>query len=330
MSIPNQVQQQSKLADQMITGGQKSAEPQSLEPVPNAQQADQAQPAAEPKAQQHDDSQQSGNSGAPAEVSEIENLETLSTQVKNLRDELARAEQRNNTLRGMMRTETEKREQLEVMLSQLNSKTEEREAPQKPAEPSVDEARDRKDFGDDFVDMVQRAVARAVNPIYERLETLDASLQQTSRTTEDQLRSAFKAELTRLVPDWVEIDNSEEFRDWAHSSKARVAIIRTAMANFDAEALAEVFNLYKSLHGKGSEGNKSKAPASRDIREKVAPTTGRASQSSAPTSNQPKIWARSEIAQVFRDRRNYTQEQFDELQKEIFAAQEEGRVDYNS
>lgn len=345
MAIPTQVRQRSSQADQLIqqhAGGQ--------EPSRDAEQAEQEQQAAAEAQRQAAEEQAQAEADLEAaeqqrqqavEVGDVESMEALTKKVENLQEELRKSEQRNRTLDGMIRAESSRREQMEQLLAQMQAA--ESESKQAPAarteEPSASEAQDRRDFGDDYVDMAtraaQRILANVVKPLEARLEKIEGAVTSTSDQTQRISQRSFHAELTKLVPNWREIDNDPEFLDWLNASESRVALIRSGMRNYDAEAVAEMFQLYESLHSKGQPGKQDQpaAPAkpARDLSSRVAPSTGRASQGTQPGKGaQPRVWKRSEIAQVFQNRRNYSKEEFEGLQRDIFAAQQEGRVDYNS
>ena len=172
--------------------------------------------------------------------------------------------------------------------------------------------------------MVYRAIDRKIAKLQERLGTTERVAKEAAVVTQQTQQERFFAALAQRVPDWREIDSSPEFIEWLQSSRARVSLVKEGMANFDVDAIADIFEQYKALTGKGQ--TQATAEPARNLERKVAPSRGKSP--TPPASTEKRIWTRSEIAQVFRDRRKYSQKEFDALQREIFSAQREGRVDF--
>ena len=245
----------------------------------------------------------------------------MAEQLQTIRAELEKSEQRFRTLQGMIRAKDEEIKRLELLLSQMAEAT---KSEPTPTEDSFDDTKDRQEFGSEFVDMVYRAIDRKIAKLQERLGTTERVAKEAAVVTQQTQQERFFAALAQRVPDWREIDSSPEFIEWLQSSRARVSLVKEGMANFDVDAIADIFEQYKALTGKGQ--TQATAEPARNLERKVAPSRGKSP--TTPASTEKRIWTRSEIAQVFRDRRKYSQKEFDALQREIFSAQREGRVDF--
>lgn len=241
-----------------------------------------------------------------------------------LQEKLAEYDQRYKTLQGMVRHKEDENQRLQALLSQMAEGAESKAEPQQKSAPP-EEAKDRDDFGDDFVDMVVRVVDRKMAALNQRLAQIEGMTRESHASTVTTRKEKFEAKLTERVPNWRDIDTTQEFTQWLNSSPTRVQITKEGLAQYDADAVAEVFEMYLKLHGDGQTEQESK-PKPKSLEGKVAPSKGRASKPSS--SAEKKLWTRSEIAQVFNNRRSYSQKEFDSLQRDIFAAQKEGRVDY--
>lgn len=332
MAIPKQVQQRSQQIEEMY---QKQAQP--AQQPESGQSDDDAQQNETPsQAEEHEQQGQASNENQPVAADDtdstdggevvIERPEQVAEQLSELRKQVDQSEQRFKTLQGMMSRTEQENQRLQMLLSQMSDQKQEREEKPEPKAADPGEGKDREEFGDDFVDMINRVIDRKLASLEKRLgktEGLAEKSYESARTTQQE---RFDAALTKRVPQWREIDTSPEFMDWLNSSQTRVAIVRDAMANYDATAIAEIFELYIQLTGTGQEQTPAPEPAKQKLEKKVAPSKGRTSSSAAPTED--KQWTRSEIAQVFRDRRRYPQKEFEKLQKDIFKAQRENRVDY--
>jgi len=330
MAVPEQVRQRAEAVNKMY---EQQAQPQG-QPEPTDEPA--AQPEAEAPAEEQPDAGQAGageEAAVPQEqVQEHEDdgqggeepSSDINQRLSEMEQQIKTSDQRQRTLEGMMDAKEAENRQLRDMLSKMHEQPAQpqQEAPQS----NPDDAKDKELFGEDFVDMIERRISARVNQLEQRLGEAESAAQRSSQVSDDVQQERFQTKLTQRVSNWQEIDNDPDFRDWVSNSRTRVAIIKEAMANYDADAVADVFDQYIALKGKGQE--KKPEPAKKPLESKVAPSKGRAS---SPSSESPekKQWTRSEIAQVFANRRNYSSEKFSELQKDIFAAQKEDRVDYS-
>lgn len=332
MPVPQQVRQRSADIDRMIKGEAQQEQPAG-DPAENreaAEQTAQFEPYVEGE-------QPQGESSGEPEQPRVDSVDKLAKDMQALNEKLEKAERRYETLQGMHRRSEQERERLHALLAQMSeaaaaqpAKRDEQSAAQ--SAPNPDEARDRQDFGDDFVDFVNRAIDRKLAKIDQRLGETEGIARKSHADAEEVKQERFEAKLDKQVPGWREIDKDAAFMEWLNSSPTRVAIVRQAMADYDATAIAEVFEQYTMLQGTGQQEQPNQAPpaepASKKLEGKVAPSTGRTSKE-ATTEQQPRQWTRSEIAEVFTNRRSYTRKEFDKLQAEIFAAQKQGRVDYS-
>lgn len=316
MSVPQQVREQHERVEQMMR--------------PNASSAEQ-QPENDPEGSTPEQSSEP----APEQPSEPtpEPTSDVREDIAELQAELKKSEQRYRTLNGMIRQKDNTIRQMEMLLSQMNEQTAARQEQEQVSEPviSQDVANDREEFGDELVDMIERTVARVmpkhINKIESRLESAESGVRASSEFAAQSQQERFYAQLAQRVPDWREIDTTPEFAAWLQESKARIALVQHAMANYDVVGIAELFEHYKAITSKGQETEpQSNKPARPSLDHKVAPSRSRSSNSPAPSEK--RSWTRSEIAQVYKDRRKYSQKDFDALQRDIFAAQKEGRVDY--
>ena len=314
MAIPQQVRQRSQQVEDMMKPKAQPAEQPEVEVDEQVAQQDQD----ELRAETNQDVQ-------PEAEFTIDGPDDVAKQLAALQSQLEETNQRYKTLQGMIRNKEDENQRLQAILSQIHDADHQKQDQphERPADPS--ESKDREEFGADFVDMVYRAIDRRLAKFEERLSRTEGVANESFKNTTVTAQERFEKKLTERVPNWREYDVTDEFKVWLNSSPVRVEIVRKGMANYDANAIAEIFELYTQLTGKGQDEGKS-APAGKSLEGKVAPSKGRASKpSSAP---EKKVWTRSEIAQVFSNRRGFDQKEFEKLQREIFSAQKEGRVDY--
>lgn len=319
MAKPKQVAQRAKEIDEMYEKQAKQAE-KAEQPEPEAAEQD------------NPETHEQGTPEVQEEAAPVEEpAPAPSAAYADLQKQLETSEQRYRTLQGMMDRINQENQRLNLLLGQMASQEKQEPAPEQPKGPDPVEAADRDTFGDDFVDMVYRAIDRRLAKIEDRLGKTEGIAERSYKSAQQTQQERFEAALTRRVPNWREIDVAPEFMSWLQESKTRLALVREAMANYDSTAIAEIFELYSSLTqpagtAQAPQQQEPEPAAGNKLERKVAPSKGRASGPRG--QSEKKMWTKSEIAQVFRDRRRYSQEEFDRLQKDIFAAQKEGRVDY--
>lgn len=323
MAIPEQVRRQREQAEAILTQ-QMSAQSAEVSIGPVERPADVSTEGQDTAADMQstdstNDVQHPNQEHSQPELAGLS--DPMAEQLQAIRAELEKSEQRFRTLQGMIRAKDEEIKRLELLLSQMAEVT---KSEPTPTEDSFDDSKDRQEFGSEFVDMVYRAIDRKIAKLQERLGTTERVAKEAAVVTQQTQQERFFAALAQRVPDWREIDSSPEFIEWLQSSRARVTLVKEGMANFDVDAIADIFEQYKALTGKGQ--TQATAEPARNLERKVAPSRGKSP--TPPASTEKRVWTRSEIAQVFRDRRKYSQKEFDALQREIFSAQREGRVDF--
>jgi hypothetical protein len=215
-----------------------------------------------------------------------------------------------------------------------------------------------EEYGADLLDAAKRFVMQDVGPqlaaINDALAKLNskvseaASTATTARATVTQsARDRMLELLTDKMPDWREVNTDDDFLEWLEkedemSGESRYALLRRAYERNDGPRVLTFFKKYKAEAASGGEAasasstpraNGNTAPAAAagngrvDPNALVAPGRGRA----APHSAQPPQiqWTPATIAQFYNDVRRGAFKNPDEianLERDIFAAQTEGRI----
>jgi hypothetical protein len=252
--------------------------------------------------------------------------------------------QQHRTLQGkwrdqvptMQRQLAEAQRQLQeqaALLAELKKKPVE----SKPAEkPEVDK-RDVEAFGSDLMDMVQRYLTQhgqALNnqihtraaAIEQRLDALEQNVNGVSRRTSQSLEAQFYALLTKLVPDWEEINESDEWKLWLEErdpiyGARRQDALESAHSTNDAQRVANVFSAFK---------NSRPVPKQPDsLASQVAPTS--VASAPAPTQPAPKAFVSEKlITKFFNDvalgRYDKRPQEQARIEAEINSAVAEGRI----
>lgn len=322
MALPKQVEAQLKeleKIEQQIADSQKT----NAELAPTPEPAP-AEPTPEP-------------TPAPAEPTPVENKPEPTEPV--VAEETW--QQKYKTLKGMYDAEVPR---LHADLRELKSQVESlrKAAETKPAEPVkpatpeklVTDA-DVEAFGSDLIE-VQRKVAREVAAeIRGELDAVRAEnekLREQLTATGNQVSEAsFEQRLHRLVPDFEAVNVDPKWISWLNEVDPllrgpRMSVAQEAFNRGDAEGIAHYVSLFKATL---APANVEQAPSKADeIARQVQPT--RSAASTAPTSQQGKVYTDSDIQKMFRRSIELSAKgQNDEARKleaEIDAAYRDGRV----
>ena len=206
-----------------------------------------------------------------------------------------------------------------------------KEEPQPVADPKDVEA-----FGEDLVDMVRRVAERMLGGVAKKLEAQAAAFEQRLTTIEQQLKGttqtvavtaeqAFFDRLTKLVPNWEEVNANQAFLDWLGEidpvyGQPRQAALNVAQQTLNADRAAAVFKAWLSLQPQ--------APKADPVGKQVSPKASAAS--TPPTPNGKPVVTQKQIQEFYNDvaRGKYRgrEQEAQRLEAAINAAIAEGRV----
>jgi hypothetical protein len=167
----------------------------------------------------------------------------------------------------------------------------------------------------DFFDDPKKAVNQAIenNPVLKQFE------EQLIR--QKQVEALQKVE--KQHPDFVQIDSTEEFKEWISSSKIRQKLYNEA-ANFDADSAIELLDTYKSLKGIKAQAVANADESVKQVGEQqrsqamraAGVQTGGTGESTKPTYRSADI-----MKMMTHDRARYN-----DMADEILLAHKEGRI----
>lgn len=304
------------------------------QPDPDGQDPNQEQPA-----DNHEDPGDEGQDGQAAQGQQPEQPSSDGSQERPDDDESWK--QRYRTLKGMYDAELPtlhaKIRELEEANRQLQADLERVRAtppePETPANPITD--RDREEFGEDLIELIERAAEAKTAPLHKRIAELEQQNQELRGRVGDVSEKVGKtsaetylARLADAVPDWEEINYDPNFIEWlkvvdpVYGVERNVAL-QVAHKNLDVARVAAIFKAYKESRTPPTQPQK---PAA-DLGRQVAPTRTR---SGAPAQQQVqgKIWTNAEISQFFDDwrRGRIPQDEAERIEQDILAAQAQGRI----
>lgn len=268
----------------------------------------------------------------PDVASEPQPQPDVRTEIAALKAEAEKANQRWRSLQGQIGSKDKQIETLHTLIANMNA------APPAPVEEPVAQLpqgftkADEDAFGEDMIDVIER-IARSVanNEVAEIKRTMDGvthTVQNVEAHTAKAVKSQFDADLTRLAPEWVALNEDDAFVTWLTSSPTRQNLFAGYVEQQDAVAVAEIFNMYTQAYGQPVVDAQDTLRKSR-LEKQLAP--GRSRSSSTPASSMPeekRAWKKSEIQAVYNAKSQYSKEEFAKLEREIAAAMKAERVDY--
>jgi hypothetical protein len=261
--------------------------------------------------------------------------------MSEMQKQIDTAEQRWKVLQGMIAKKDAEIDTMRDLLATMS-----KQQPQEVATPAQEPAaqlvtdEDVNEYGKEYVDFVARVSAQTLhneltnNPalasLNERLQRLEGSVQGVAQTSADTAQNIFFNELTTAVPAWRELNNDPSFLKWLDevdqfAGETRIDLLQHAVKQNDAMRAAKFFVAYQQENAPVMQ-EQEEASAELSGKEKlVAPGRARAT---TPRPDAKRNWTRAEIAKLYDDKMQgkITAKEFDKLERDIFAAQSEGRI----
>jgi hypothetical protein len=329
MAIPEQIRKQSEAVAKLYE---------------DLNQTEEGQPSSEEEGTQRGEAD--GGGGDAAAPAPAEQGRTGNT------DEDLTYEQRWRSLQGMYNADTTRlraeNNQLSQRVGQLEQLIASLSAPQQAPAQAAAAAKlitekDVEEYGDS-IEVMRRAAREEVAARDQEIAELRQVVMQMQANVVPKVESVvqrqalnaeqmFWTELSAEVPDWREINADQGFHNWLLevdplSGVARQTYLDNAQNQLDARRVAGFFRTWQSLNG-GSVAQPPRNAAASQLAKQIAPGRGRTS-SSATTGTEAKTYARSEVAKFFDDVRKGLykgrEQERDRIERDIFAAQGEGRI----
>jgi hypothetical protein len=213
----------------------------------------------------------------------------------------------NREVPGLQNQVKDLRSQLETAVARLNEAADAKAKPSEPAAPVAD-PRDVENFGSDLVEMVQRTAERMFGRaaselqgqaarIEQRLAQLEQALQGTHETVAMTAEQSFFDRLTKMVPDWEQINANDAFLAWLAEvdpvyGHPRQSALNAAQQSMNAERAAAVFKAFAATQPS--------APKPNAVAKQVSP---KAAATAAPTSQTKPILTQQQIVDYYNAKR---------------------------
>lgn len=259
--------------------------------------------------------------------------------LEQMQKQIDAAEQRWKVLQGMITKKDAELDAMRDLLASINQqKVQEEPAPKQEPVTLVTED-DVKEYGKEYVDFMTRLAKQTfLNEsgnadfagLAARLDALEGSVKGVEQTSANTAQTMFLTDLGAVVPDWRDLNTDPSFLKWldqvdTFTGEPRLGLLQLAVNNNDAARAAAFFNAYKQETGQVTKPATEPAPASRGKEKLVAP--GKAKTATA-TPEAKRTWTNASIAKLYDDKMKgrISQKEFDKLERDLFAAQAEGRI----
>ena len=133
-------------------------------------------------------------------------------------------------------------------------------------------AEDEQNYGNELIDLARRAARETVGPEIEALRNENKHLTQRVTTS---AQKDISTTLNRLVPNWVGINRSPEFKSWLRLPNIYTGQVRSQMLNaaYQAADAPKVVAFFQDFLREGvATGQMQPAPQNEQLQEPVAPS----------------------------------------------------------
>lgn len=303
--------------------------------VPNADENSVPNNAAQPQGKEQ------SSSGTSSE--DDPNSETFAQKWRTLQGmynaEVPRLHAQNRELNSRV----QQMEQLLASLSQQSNHT----AQQTQVAPLVTE-NDVQEYGESL-DVMRRVTREELYPVAQKIAQLESVLRQLQTNVVPQVHAVaqrqamtaeqqFWSDLSSAVPNWRDTNDDHAFQQWLLevdplTGISRQTYLEDAQRNLDVRRVASFFQTWNELTGKVNVAQTTRRNASAsELERQVAP--GRSKNTGVPANNNAKTYSPDDIKTFFNDVRSGKyrgrEAERDRIERDIFAAQRDGRITINA
>jgi F0F1-type ATP synthase delta subunit len=266
--------------------------------------------------------------------------------------------QKYKTLQGMYNAEVprlhqQNREmvnrvqQMEQLLASLSTQQTSTQQQQQIVEKIVTD-KDVEEYGESL-DVMRKVSREELIPMEQRFAQMEQMLRQMQTNVVPQVQAVaqrqqvsaeqeFWAELTSAVPNFRQINDNSAFQSWLLAADPLTGITRQtylddAQRSLDARRVANFFRAWLESTGQAAVAQSTGRAQNSELEKQVTP--GRSRNTGAPaTTNQGKMYSPQDIQKFFNDVRSGKykgrEPERDRIERDIFAAQRENRIQANA
>lgn len=344
MALPEQIRKQAEAVQELYkqlnaesekAGEEKSSADESPVPAEQApQQADEV-PVTNDAAPSSADEQKADDSKASEE--------TLLQKYKTLQGmynaEVPRLHSQNKEL-------IQRIQHMEQLLASLSNQ-QARAAQPTPEPQKFVSDKEVEEYGES-IDVMRKVTREELGSVAQRIAQLEGMLSQFQTSVVPQVQAVaqkqavsaeqmFWADLTKNVPNWREINDSNEFHSWLLevdplTGISRQTYLEDAQRMLDAGRVSNFFRAWLEDTGQANVAQTKGRAVSSELEKQVTP--GRTKSSGNQQTSKAKVYTPADIQKFFNDVRQGKykgrEQERDRLERDIFAAQRENRIQLNA
>lgn len=259
--------------------------------------------------------------------------EEISSKLEQMSKQVEASEQRWRVLQGMIDKKDSEIESMRALLAQLADKPAASSGVAQEPNTGLVTEKDSEAYGEDLIDLIKRgslSVARAeISKLEQRLAKLEGSVQGVQQETTKTAQEKFFDKLAQRVPEWEAVNVDPGFIGWLNETDpftgaTKLELLQHAVSSQDVTRASTFFLEYQRVNGVEPE---QAAPAKSKVTQLVSPGKSKSPTPRSEGANK-RTWSGPEIAKLYDDKMagRISQKDFDELERDIFAAQRTGRI----
>ena len=267
--------------------------------------------------------------------------------------------QKYKTLQGMYNAEvprlhqqnremTQRLQQMEQLLASLSAQQQQAAIPQSPVADKLVTDKDVEEYGES-IDIMRKVSREELSFVAQRLAKIEQAIQQMQSNIVPQLQNIaqrqhvsaeqqFWADLANAVPNFREINADQAFQSWLLEADPLTGITRQtyledAQRVLDSRRVSNFFRTWLEVTGQANVAQSTGRASNSELEKQVTP--GRSRSAGSPTSsNKAKMYTPQDIQKFFNDVRagkyKGREQERDRIERDIFAAQRENRIQVNA
>lgn len=339
MALPEQIRKQTEavqelykqLSDDGSTGGEQPADEATSE-------AAEAEPQLADENSVPEDAAPSSTEEHKSEDDKASEEETILQKYRTLQGmynaEVPRLHSQNKELSSRV-------QQMEQLLASLSAQ---QSAPQTPEQTEkLLSDKDVEDYGDS-IDVMRKVSREELGAAMRRIAQLEQLLQKVQTDVVPRVETLaqrqavsseqqFWSELGTAVPNWREINDNQDFQSWLlevdpMTGSTRQAYLEDAQRNLDPRRVAVFFKTWLERNGQATVAQTEVPSPKAELEKQVAP--GRSRGAGSPQTSKGAVYSPQDIQKFFNDVRTGKykgkEQERNRIERDIFAAQREGRI----
>jgi hypothetical protein len=265
--------------------------------------------------------------------------------------------QKYRTLQGMYNAEvprlhsqnkelSSRLQQMEQLLATISQQQGGRTQHQQVEEPLITD-KDQEEYGESL-DVMRRVTREELIPVAQKIAQIDRLLQQLQVNVVPQVNAVvqrqavsaeqqFWSDLTNYAPQWKDINNDPAFQSWLLevdplSGITRQTILEDAQNSLDVRRVGNFFKSWLEITGQATAQNTRRNVSASELERQVAPGKGR--NTGNPSGSNAKTYSPDDIRDFFdavrQGKYKGREAERDRIERDIFAAQRDGRITVNA